>query len=182
MAAAAQAAGLNLVDSEAYQATSPDYKALLQRVKSKNPDAIYFASYLLDAGTLMRQSEQLNLNPKYYTSAGTGFAAAEFPSPGEGRRQICRVYFLGFAVVALRQMEGFAGVRREIYKAGGHASGLPRDGGIRCAAGGAEALKNAGAGATPTAIRDAIRNLNIAETPFGPVKFDARGRTRTRCW
>ena len=76
----APAAGLDVIDAEAYQASSPDYKALLQRVKSKNPDVVYFASYLLDATTLMRQSEQVNFNPKYYTSAGTGFAVADFPT------------------------------------------------------------------------------------------------------
>src|SRR5262245_33829013 len=80
MRAQAGAAGLTLVDEEAYQASSPDYKALLQRVKEKDPEVIYLASYLLDATTLMRQSEQVSLNPKYYTSAGTGFAAAEFPT------------------------------------------------------------------------------------------------------
>src|SRR5262249_10141402 len=77
---AAGTAGLTLVDEEAYQASSPDYKALLQPVKDKNPDVIYYASYLLDATTLMRQSEQVGLNAKYVTSAGTGFAAAEFPT------------------------------------------------------------------------------------------------------
>ena len=77
---AAPAAGMKVVDTEAYQASSPDYKSLLQRVKAKNPEVVYFASYLLDATTLMRQSEQVSFNPKYYTSAGTGFAVADFPT------------------------------------------------------------------------------------------------------
>src|SRR5512140_361361 len=80
MKTVATAAGMTVVDDEAYQASSPDYKALLQRVKAKEPEVVYFASYLLDATTLIRQSEQVSLNPKYITSAGTGFAAAEFPT------------------------------------------------------------------------------------------------------
>src|SRR5499433_3538827 len=80
MTAAAQAAGISLVAVESYEAKSPDYKAVLQRVKQANPDVIYFCSYLLDASTLMRQTREVDLNPKYYTSAGTGFAAAEFPT------------------------------------------------------------------------------------------------------
>src|SRR5262249_56160617 len=79
MKSEAAAAGLQIVDEEAYQASSPDYKALLQRVKDKNAEAVYYASYLLDATTLMRQSEQVDLNPKYTTSAGTGFPPAAFP-------------------------------------------------------------------------------------------------------
>src|SRR2546422_6858275 len=84
MQAAAKQAGIEVVDTEAYQASSPDYKALLQRVKARNPAVVYFASYLLDASTLMRQASQANVNPQYYTSAGTGFAAAEFPMKDKG--------------------------------------------------------------------------------------------------
>ena len=80
MTAAAKEAGIELVAVESYEAKSPDYKAVLQRVKQANPDVIYFCSYLLDATTLMRQSREVDLNPKFYTSAGTGFAAAEFPT------------------------------------------------------------------------------------------------------
>src|SRR5713101_7212043 len=48
----AQAAGINVVAVEEYEAKAPDYKAVLRRVKDKNPDVIYFCSYLLDATTL----------------------------------------------------------------------------------------------------------------------------------
>jgi branched-chain amino acid transport system substrate-binding protein len=80
MADAAKAAGINVVAEEGYQAKSPTYETLLRRVKASNADAIYFASYLFDASALMRQSEEVELNPMYYTSAGTGFAAAGFPT------------------------------------------------------------------------------------------------------
>lgn len=176
MAAAAPAAGMNVVDSEAYQATSPDYKALLQRVKSKNPEVIYFASYLLDAGTLMRQSEQLNLNPKYYTSAGTGFAAAEFPSPEKGAGKYAEYTFSVSQWLPSAKWKGSQEFDEKYTKLmGTHPAyhGMEAYATLQVAA---EALKNAGAGATPTAIRDAIHNLNIAETAFGPVKFDARGQ------
>ena len=39
----------------------------------------------------------------------------------------------------------------------------------------AEALKKSSS-MQPAAIRDSIRSLNLAETPFGPVKFDATGQ------
>ncbi len=99
MTAAAKEAGINLVAVESYEAKSPDYKSVLQRVKQANPQVIYFCSYLLDAGTLMRQSQEVDLNPPYYTSAGTGFAAAEFPT-AERCRQVRRVHVFDFAVAA----------------------------------------------------------------------------------
>jgi branched-chain amino acid transport system substrate-binding protein len=176
MTAAAQAAGLNVVDSEAYQATSPDYKALLQRVKSKNPEVLYFASYLLDASTLMRQSEQLNLNPRYYTSAGTGFAAAEFPSMEKGAGKYAEYTFSVSQWLPTAKWKGSQEFDESYTKlTGTHPAyhGMEAYAALLVAA---EAYKSAGTGATPTAIRDAIHALNLPETPFGPVKFDEKGQ------
>src|SRR6266481_4573414 len=86
MTVVAKEAGINLVAVESYEAKSPDYKAVLERVKQAKPEVIYFCSYLLDAVTLMRQAREVELNPRYYTSSGTGFAVAEFPTPnGAGK-------------------------------------------------------------------------------------------------
>src|SRR5262249_57492378 len=52
MTAAAREAGINLVAVESYEAKSPDYKAVLQRVKQANPAVIYFSSFFLDSSTL----------------------------------------------------------------------------------------------------------------------------------
>ncbi len=76
--------GIPVVSDEAYGAGSPSYTAMLQKVKEKAPEAIYFASYLLDATQLMKQARQVNLNPRVYTSAGTGFALPSFLS-GAGK-------------------------------------------------------------------------------------------------
>jgi branched-chain amino acid transport system substrate-binding protein len=175
MTSAAQKAGVDLVGSEAYQASSPDYKALLQRVKSKNPEVIYFASYLLDAGTLMRQAEQVNLNPKYYTSAGTGFAAAEFPSPEKGAGKYSEYTFSVSQWLPSAAWKGSKDFDEKYFKlTGTHPAyhGMEAYATLMTAA---EAIKNAG-GTTPVAIRDALRNLNLPQTPFGPVKFDAKGQ------
>jgi branched-chain amino acid transport system substrate-binding protein len=176
MTAAAQQAGLRLVDAEAYQASSPDYKALLQRVKGDNPEVIYFASYLLDAGTLMRQAEQVNLNPKYYTSAGTGFAAAEFPSPTKGAGKYAEYTFSVSQWLPSAKWKGSVEFDEKYTKlTGTHPAyhGMEAYAALLTAA---EALKKAGANASPEAIRDTLRGLNLPETPFGPIKFDAKGQ------
>ncbi len=175
MTAAASAAGLDLVDTEAYQASSPDYKSLLQRVKGKNPEVIYFASYLLDASTLMRQSEQLNLNPKYYTSAGTGFAAAEFPTADKGAGKYAEYTFSVSQWLPSAKWKGSAEFDQKYFAlAGSHPAyhGMEAYAVLIAAA---AAIDNAKSD-QPQAIRDAIKQLNLAETPFGPVKFDARGQ------
>ena len=70
--------GIPVVADEGYNAGSPSYTAMLQKVKEKSPEAIYFASYLLDATQLIKQARQVNLSPKVFTSAGTGFALPAF--------------------------------------------------------------------------------------------------------
>jgi branched-chain amino acid transport system substrate-binding protein len=118
----------------------------------------------------------LNLNPKYYTSAGTGFAAAEFPSMEKGAGKYAEYTFSVSQWLPTAKWKGSQEFDEKYTKlTGAHPAyhGMEAYAALQVAA---EAWKNAGAGATPTAIRDAIRNLNIADTPFGPVKFDAKGQ------
>jgi len=175
MTEAAGKAGLNLVDSEGYQASSPDYKALLQRVKGKNPDVIYFASYLLDASTLMRQAEQVNLNPKYYTSAGTGFAAAEFPTQDKGAGKYAEYTYSVSQWLPSAQWKGSKEFDEQYFKNTGTHPAYHAMEAYAVLLTAAAAINNAKS-TDATAIRDALRGLNLADTPFGPVKFDAKGQ------
>ncbi len=177
MTEAAKAAGLDLVDSESYQASSPDYKSLLQRVKGKNPEVIYFASYLLDASTLMRQSEQLNLNPKYYTSAGTGFAAAEFPTMDKGAGKYAEYTFSVSQWLPSAKWKGSTEFDDKYFKLAGSHPAYHAMEAYAVLLVAAAAINNAKSDQAQ-AIRDAIKQVDLADTPFGPVKFDARGQNQ----
>ena len=170
MTAAAKEAGINLVAVESYEAKSPDYKAVLQRVKQANPDVVYFCSYLLDASTLMRQTREVDLNPKYYTSAGTGFAAAEFPTDkGAGKNAD-----FTFSVSQWLPSAKWAGSREfddeyfKRFKSHPQYHAMQAYAALRVAA---EAI-NTAKSLEPAKIRDAIKNLNMPATPFGAIKFD----------
>jgi branched-chain amino acid transport system substrate-binding protein len=175
MREAAGAAGLNLVDEEAYQASTPDYKGLLQRVKAKNPEVIYFASYLLDATTLMRQTAQIGVNPKYYTSAGTGFAAAEFPTKDKGAGAYAEYTFSVSQWLPSAKWKGSKEFDDAFYKLAGTHPAYHAMEAYAALVTAAAAIAKANA-AEPAAIRDALHAVDLAETPFGPIKFDARGQ------
>ncbi len=169
----APAAGFNVVDTEAYQASSPDYKALLQRVKAKNPEVVYFASYLLDATTLMRQSEQVTFNPKYYTSAGTGFAVADFPTD-KGAGKYANYTFSVAQWLPSAKWAGSKEFDEKYFKlTNTHPSfhALEAYMALQVAV---EAMKKNMS--SPMAIRDEIRKTDMPNTPFGPIKFDAVGQ------
>ncbi|HYP30058.1 MAG TPA: ABC transporter substrate-binding protein [Blastocatellia bacterium] len=74
----APGAGIEIVSFEAYDPGSPDYTPLLTRIKSENAEAIFFVSYLADATLLMRQSKEIDLNPKVFAGGGAGFSLPDF--------------------------------------------------------------------------------------------------------
>ncbi|HKA86714.1 MAG TPA: ABC transporter substrate-binding protein [Haliangiales bacterium] len=173
MKTAAVAQGMTVVDEEAYQASSPDYKALLQRVKDKDPEVVYFASYLLDATTLMRQSAEVGLNPKYFTSAGTGFAAAEFPTD-KGAGKYAELTFSVSQWLPSAKWAGSKEFDDAFFKlTGAHPAYHAMEAYAALVV--AAAAVNAAKSDQPAALRDALRQVDLA-TPFGPIKFDAKGQ------
>jgi len=71
-------AGIDLVAYEAYDQGGTDFTPVLTRVKSTSPDAVLFVSYLADATLLMRQSKEIDLNPKVFAAGGAGFSLPDF--------------------------------------------------------------------------------------------------------
>jgi branched-chain amino acid transport system substrate-binding protein len=171
----AKQAGIEVVDTEAYQASSPDYKALLQRVKAKNPAVVYFASYLLDATTLMRQAEQVGLNPAYYTSAGTGFAAAEFPTPDKGAGRYAEYTFSVSQWLPSAKWKGSKEFDDKFFQRTGSHPAYHAMEAYSALLVAAEAIKKANS-TDPKAIREALKQLDLPETAFGPIKFDSTGQ------
>jgi len=176
MTTAAQAGGIKLVATESYEAKSPDYRAVLQRVKRANPEVIYFCSYLLDATTLMRQSQEIDLNPRYYTSAGTGFAIAEFPtSKGAGKN--AEYTFAVMQWLPTARWTGSKEFDAEYFKRyNSHPTHHPMS--AYAALHVAARAINDAKSLNRVQIRDAVRNINLRMTPFGPVKFDVIGQNQ----
>jgi len=176
MTAAASAAGMKLVAVESYEAKSPDYKAVLQRVKAANPEAIYFGSYLLDATTLMRQSQEIDLNPRYYTSAGTGFATVEFPTPKGAGKNAEYTFSVSqwLPTVPWKGSKEFDAEYFKRYNSHPTHHGMFAYASLQVAA---QAINNARSWESAR-IRDAIKSLDLSMTPFGPIKFDANGQNR----
>jgi branched-chain amino acid transport system substrate-binding protein len=176
MSMAASAAGMKVVAAESYEAKSPDYRAVLRRVKQTNPDVVYFCSYLLDATTLMRQSQEIDLNPRYFTSAGTGFATVEFPTAKGAGRNAEYTFSVSqwWPTVRWKGSKEFDDAYFQRFK--GHPTHHPMFAyatlqvAVR-AINDAKSLESA-------RVRDALKNLNLPMTPFGPVKFDANGQNR----
>jgi len=162
----AKAFNIPIVYDEGYTAGSPSYTAMLQKVKEKAPEAIYFASYLLDATQLMKQARQVSLNPRVYTSAGTGFALPLFLS-GAGKDA-------EFTVSAQQWMReskwpGSSQFAEAVKKRWGEYPSYHAVQAYVSLKIVADALKRAGKW-EPQAIRDAIAKTELMSI-FGPIRF-----------
>jgi branched-chain amino acid transport system substrate-binding protein len=176
MSAAAQGAGIKVVALESYEAKSPDYRAVLQRVKRAAPEVIYFCSYLLDATTLMRQSQEIDLNPRYYTSAGTGFATIEFPT-AKGASKNAEYTFSVSQWLPTARWAGSKEFDAEYFK---RYNIHPTHHGMFAYATLQVAVRaiNDAKSLDSAKVRDALKNLNLTMTPFGPIKFDGNGQNQ----
>ncbi|HEX7055940.1 MAG TPA: ABC transporter substrate-binding protein [Bacilli bacterium] len=163
--------GIKLIDEESYSVKNVDYKPMLQRVKAKNPDILYFASYSLDATALMKQAHEIDLNANYFTAAGTGFSVATFtkdtgmeaeytlaagqwdPSATwNGSKEFDeKIFKLYNEHPSYHYMEAYAALY--VAKA---------------------ALEQAGE-YNKDKIRDSLSKLQM-DTAFGPIKFDEKGQ------
>jgi branched-chain amino acid transport system substrate-binding protein len=174
MKEAAAAAGITVLATEEYEAKAPDYKAVLRRVKDKNPDVIYFCSYLLDATTLMRQSQEVDLNPKYFTAAGTGFSAAEFPTDkGAGKNAEYTLSVSQWLPEA--PWPGSKEFDAEYFKRTNTHPQYHAMQAYQSLMTAVQAIKNANS-LDAAKVRDALKNINLKTSAFGPVKFDANGQ------
>jgi len=136
---------------------------------------VYFASYLLDATTLMHQSEQVNLSPKYITSAGTGFAAAEFPTE-KGAGKYAEYTFSAAQWLPAAKWAGSKEFDEAFFKLAGTHPAYHAMQAYAALVVATEAINNAKSD-QPAAIVDAIRKLKL-DTPFGPIQFDEKGQNK----
>jgi branched-chain amino acid transport system substrate-binding protein len=58
-------AGIDVVLLKDYPVAEKDLKTLLSQIKAKNPDAVIYLSYPADTFTIVTQSQEVGLNPKF---------------------------------------------------------------------------------------------------------------------
>jgi branched-chain amino acid transport system substrate-binding protein len=63
---------------QSFETSTVDFKPLLVNVKAKKPDLLYMIAYNTEASLLMRQAQELNLNPKLFYGHAIGCTLPEF--------------------------------------------------------------------------------------------------------
>jgi branched-chain amino acid transport system substrate-binding protein len=166
-------AGIKVLMKEGYEAGAVDFKPLLIKVKAAKPDFVYMISYVMDAALLMRQSKELDFNPKLFVGGGAGFTLPEFAqNAGDAAENVFsadlwapRVPYPG-AQDYFNNYRAKYGTATEYHGAEAYAS-------IYAVA---DALKRA-TQLAPQAVRDAMASTDMM-TAFGPVKFVSYGKKK----
>ncbi len=70
--------GYSLTAQDQYDSGLADFRPILNRFKSLNPDVVYLASYESDSVAIMRQAKEVGLTPRFFAGAATGFALPSF--------------------------------------------------------------------------------------------------------
>jgi branched-chain amino acid transport system substrate-binding protein len=165
--------GIKVLMKDGYEAGAVDFKPLLIKVKAAKPDLVYMISYVMDAALLMRQSKELNFNPKLFVGGGAGFTLPEFANNAGDAAELVFSADLWSAQLpypgAKEYSENFQkrfGSATEYHGAEAYASIYVI----------ADALKRAKE-TSPEAVRDSLASTDMM-TAFGPVKFVSYGKKK----
>ena len=163
--------GLKVVMKEGYEASAIDFKPLLVKVKARNPDLVYMISYIMDASLLMRQSKELNFNPKLFVGSAAGFTLPEFQkNAGPASDYV-------FSATLWTPSVPYPGAKEYYDKFVAKYDSPTEYHGAEAYAGMyviADALKRAKT-LTREGVRDALATTDMM-TVFGPVKFISYGK------
>lgn len=168
-----EAMGIKVLMKEGYEHGAIDFKPLLIKVKAAKPDLVYMISYVMDAALLMRQSKELDFNPKLFVGGGAGFTLPEFgKNAGDASQNVFsadlwspKAPYPGAKEYFDNYMAKFK-TATEYHGAEAYASLYVL----------ADALKRAKE-LTPKGVREALAATDMM-TAFGPVKFIAYGKKK----
>lgn len=166
-------AGIKVLIKDGYEAGAIDFKPLLIKVKAAKPDLVYMISYVMDAALLMRQSRELNFNPKLFVGGGAGFNLPDFAQrAGEAAEFVFSVDLWSPGLPYPGAKEYYENYRKK-FGTSTEYHGAEAYSSIYVVA---DALKRVQE-ITPNRIRDALASTDLM-TAFGPVKFVTYGKKK----
>ncbi len=75
--------GIEVLINQPYGQGMIDFKPALKKIKEKNPELLYMIAYTEDAPLMIKQTKEVDLNPKVYIGTGSGFSQYELITEGK---------------------------------------------------------------------------------------------------
>ena len=168
--AAFKKAGVKLTSTEFFDRGQADYRPLLTRVKRTNPDGVLLVMLASDASVFMRQWRELGLTQKIYARGSV--ATVEFlnqvkdnPSIGDG---VIEATYWTAALDPDWETKWLERWKTPVRVHGSLAALAFKYAVVPAVE---TAIKRTGK-ADRKAIRDALLQIDVKDSPVGPIKFD----------
>jgi branched-chain amino acid transport system substrate-binding protein len=168
--AAFKKAGIKLTSTEFFDRGQADYRPLLTRVKRAGPDAVLLIMLASDGSVFMRQFRELGLSQKLY--ARGSMATVEFlnqvkdnPRIGDG---LIEATYWTAALEPEWEKKWFERWKTPVRVHGSLAAIAFKYAVVPAVE---QAIKQTGK-ADRQAIRDALLQVDVKDSPVGPIKFD----------
>lgn len=164
----AQERGYRVVGRDVYDRGLTDFRPILNRFRSLQPDMVFMVSYEEDSVAIMRQAKEVNLTPKMFAGGAAGFALDTFiQGAGDAAEYVFSatswtpsVAYPGAQELYRRLVEALRGEEPSYHAAEAYMALMVA----------ADALTRADS-LEPNAVREALRATQL-QTAAGPVTFE----------
>jgi len=159
--------GIAVVEDQRYDQGLTDFRPVLNRIKSKNPDGVLMVSYAADSVTLMRQAREVGVKPRMFAGGAAGFALPDFIKDAGSAAEnvvsatawIQELRYPGTQKLHVELVKALGGAEPSYHAAQAYA-------GVIAAA---DAIRRAG-GTDREKVKAALNTTNL-QTAFGPIVF-----------
>lgn len=170
-------AGTEILSEDYYAAAEPDYRPVITRMKSLEPEGVFLAMSARDASVFMRQFKELGMTAKVFSRGsmtGSEFleAISDDPSIGEGVMEVAQNTTLSDPAFQERYLARW-GKEPDNYVVGPYVA--LKD---VVAAAVKAAIETTGE-ATRSSIRDALETISVDTTLLGHIEFDDYNQAHT---
>lgn len=163
----AKAYNIQIVEDQGYNQGQNDFRPVLNRIKGKNPDALFMVSYAEDSVSLMKQAREVGVKPRIFAGGAAGFALPDFiKGAGDAAENVItatawipQLRYAGTQKLNVDLVKALGGQEPSYHAAQAYA-------GILVAA---DAIRRAG-GTDREKVRAALNATKLA-TAFGPIQF-----------
>lgn len=164
----AEERGYEIVERESYDRGVTDFRPVLNRFASADPDVVFMVSYAEDSVGIMRQAKEVGLNPEMFAGGAAGFALPNFI---EGAGNAANGVVTATAWTEAAPYEGapdlYERLREELGKEPSYHAAQAYAGLLVAA----DALQRAGE-MNPEGVQAALEETNLENTPYGPIRFE----------
>lgn len=160
--------GYTVLQRQDYDQAGADFRPILNRFKTLNPDVLFMVSYAADSVALMRQVQEVGLDAKVFAGGAAGFALPGFI---EGSGPAADYVFTATmwtkdvpypgAQELNARLSAILGRTPSYHAAQAYASVITA----------VDVLKRA-ASFSPEDVRAALLATNMPDTVYGPIRFE----------